>query len=98
MSRPSFLGLVASGFLILAALIVAIVYSGELSPKSVVMILLLFAIAVSVHSLQHSVEEIYYRFNPLRGQWLPTQGPVPVATAQGGQCPCGPGCRCAWRS
>ena len=34
------------------------------------MILLLsFSIALGIHGIQHSIEEIYYDFNPLVNKW-----------------------------
>ena len=70
--RPSLLGLFAGGFLILAALIVFARKAKAVSPVKLISVLLLLSIAVSVHSLLHSNEEIYFKFNPLAGQWRPS--------------------------
>jgi disulfide bond formation protein DsbB len=84
--RPSFLGLIFSGLLILVAIILGILNMKKISIEHGVMIVLLLAIAVSAHSIQHAVEEIYFQFNPLIGQWLPKDT---VACPCGPQCPCG---------
>ena len=88
--RPSFLGLVASGFLIFIALLVVLSKYDKVDAKHAIMIILLFAIAISVHSLQHSLEEIFFHFNPLVGAWKPHDIPMRV----GNNCPCGPQCNC----
>lgn len=54
--RPSFLGLATSGFLILAAALLALMRSASLASISLI---LLFSIAISAHSLQHAAEEVY---------------------------------------
>ena len=63
--RPSFLGLITSGFLMLFALIIFYNNYRKLAAPQVIMILLLLSIAVSAHSGLHSVEEIYYGWNPI---------------------------------
>lgn len=63
--RPSFLGLITGGFLMLIALIIFYNNYKRLQPSQVIMILLLLSIAVSTHSGLHSVEEIYYGWNPI---------------------------------
>lgn len=83
--RPSFLGLVASGLLLLIALIVFIINYRKIDEEDMVMILLLFGIAVAAHSIQHAIEEIFFGFNPLIGQWFPKDKAA---------CPCGPSCKC----
>ena len=76
--RPSFLGLIASGLTILLALIIIIVNYDEIHTEHGIMIVLLFAIAISCHSVQHAFEELFYKFNPLVGNWKPTTQPVPL--------------------
>lgn len=83
--RPSFLGLIASGILILVSFIMFVINYRKIDSDDMVMILLLFGIAISVHSIQHALEEIYFRFNPLIGQWNPQDKPA---------CPCGVSCKC----
>ena len=63
--RPSFLGLITGGFLMLIALIIFYNNYKRLQPSQIIMILLLLSIAVSTHSGLHSVEEIYYGWNPI---------------------------------
>jgi hypothetical protein len=41
-----------------------------------VIIALLFSVAISAHSILHSYEERWYRFNPLKGQWNVRDEPV----------------------
>lgn len=67
--RPSFLGLIASGFIILISLIVIIINYTKITSIESIYILLLLCIAISAHSLLHSNEEIYFGFNPLIGNW-----------------------------
>lgn len=73
--RPSFLGLLASGLLILFAFILVIVFNSSISADKGIMITLMFAIAISGHSQLHSIEERVYGFNPLAGQWFPREAP-----------------------
>lgn len=69
--RPSFIGLIASGILILTALVLLVAMQGPVGKPHGVMIVLLLSIAVSGHSLLHSIEEIVYHFNPMMGKWMP---------------------------
>jgi hypothetical protein len=63
--RPSFLGLMSGGVLMLIAMIIFYNNYKKFNPAQVVMIILLLSIAVSAHSGLHSVEEIYYNWNPI---------------------------------
>lgn len=63
--RPSFLGLMSGGFLMLVAMIIFYNNYKKLQATQTIMILLLLSIAVSAHSGLHSVEEIYYGWNPI---------------------------------
>jgi hypothetical protein len=63
--RPSFLGLFTGGFLMLFSIIIFYNNYKKFNSSQVIMILLLLSIAVSVHSGLHSVEEIYYGWNPI---------------------------------
>lgn len=87
--RPSLLGLFAGGFLILAAVVLLVRNAAAIGAVKLISVLLHLSIAVSVHSLLHSNEEIFFRFNPLAGQWrpsdvaqLPAPAPAPAAPAQ----------------
>ena len=66
--RPSFLGLVFGGIVILIAVIMIWNQRRSISGYDAIMIALLMSIAISVHSLLHGNEEIYFRFNPMIGQ------------------------------
>lgn len=84
--RPSLLGLFAGGFLILAAVVLLARNAKAVSAVKAASLLLQLSIAVSVHSLLHSNEEIYFKFNPLVGQWRPSDSAqlppaAPVAPA-----------------
>lgn len=71
--RPSFLSQIISGLLILTAFIIGYNNYKQLSEEKdmfkVIGIILLFSLALGVHGIQHSTEEIYYDFNPLEGKW-----------------------------
>ncbi len=73
--RPSFLGLVFGGILILVSIIYFFAYCKSIKPIELVYVILLLSIAVSSHSLLHSNEEIYFGFNPLKGEWTPNDKP-----------------------
>jgi len=80
--RPSLLGLFAGGFLILAAVVLLARNAKSVGPVKLISLVLHLSIAVSVHSLLHSNEEIYFRFNPLAGQWRPSDvAQLPAAAA-----------------
>lgn len=61
---PSQLGVFASGLLILTAFIyliyILVVTKVRLTPELVLLVLLLFAIAIGIHSLQHQGQEVHY--------------------------------------
>lgn len=89
--RPSLLGLFAGGFLILAAVVLLARHARAVPAVKLVSLLLHLSIAVSVHSLLHSNEEIFFKFNPLAGQWrasdvaqLPAAAPAPAAKPAAG--------------
>lgn len=67
--RPSFLGLIATGFLNLAAVILILVNLKAMSGAVLVQVILLLCISIGIHSQLHFNEELYYRFNPLAGHW-----------------------------
>ena len=80
--RPSFIGLASSGFLILIALIAFVMYYNSLTKSDVVIIVLLLSVAISIHSIQHNFEEILFGFNPLKGQWIPSDTPQVVLSTK----------------
>ena len=66
--RPSFLANVFSGILILISFIILFKYNFTDVYKNMIL-LLVFSIALGIHGIQHSIEEIYYDFNPLVNKW-----------------------------
>lgn len=74
--RPSFIGLIVGGVLILIALILTMINAAMLQGRDWVLIVLLFSVAVSAHSILHSYEERWYKFNPMRGHWKIRDDPV----------------------
>jgi hypothetical protein len=69
--RPSFIGSGLAALLILFAIIAA--YQRQ---QNTVIVLLLFSIALSLHSLMHFNEELYYGWNPLSGNMIPSDVPI----------------------
>lgn len=74
-TSPSFLGLVATGILLLIFILV-ILYVWWYRTQSLtfyewMVLLLLFTVAVGIHGLQHAYCETMYGFNPLVGEWRP---------------------------
>jgi len=74
--RPSFLGLIASGLLILTALILIAFNFTTLRARDWIFAVLLASIAVATHSMLHAHEERWYNFNPLRGEWNIRDEPI----------------------
>lgn len=70
--KPSFLGLIFTGFLNLAAVLLFFIYYSSMTPVSTIQCLLLFAISIGTHSVLHFQQEIAYNFNPLENKWIPT--------------------------
>jgi glycopeptide antibiotics resistance protein len=66
--RPSFLANIFSGILILISFIILFKYNFTDVYKNMIL-LLAFSIALGIHGIQHSIEEIYYDFNPLANKW-----------------------------
>jgi hypothetical protein len=69
--RVSFVALMVSGLLNLTALVMLINNYNKLQANQLLMIVLLFSIAVSLHGLFHAYAEIYLDFNPLAGKMVP---------------------------
>ena len=68
---PSFLGLIATGFLNLIAVILFLVNVEAMSMTIIVQVVLLLAISIGIHSMQHFQQEVHHGFNPLEGRWFP---------------------------
>ncbi len=68
---PSFIGLVASGLLNLVAVVIFLINIETISATALVQVILLLAISIGIHSLQHFQQEVHYGFNPLEGKWVP---------------------------
>lgn len=66
--RPSFLANNFSGILILISFIILFKYNFTDVYKNMIL-LLSFSIALGIHGIQHSIEEIYYDFNPFKNKW-----------------------------
>lgn len=73
MMRPSFLGLIATGFINLLAVVMLLLHLPSFTPVMLVPVLLLLGISIGVHSLLHFQEEVHYDFNPLEGKWVPAE-------------------------
>jgi hypothetical protein len=66
--RQSFLANIFSGILILFSFIILFKYNFTDVYKNMIL-LLAFSIALGIHGIQHSIEEIYYDFNPFVNKW-----------------------------
>lgn len=69
--KVSFVALIVSGLLNLIALIMLFNNYGKLEINQLLMIVLLFSIAISLHGLLHGYAEIYLDYNPLEGKMVP---------------------------
>jgi uncharacterized membrane protein len=65
-ARPSFLAFNLQGILLAIIVLLFIQNYKSLSKKDLMLGLLLFSIAVGVHSILHHIEEQTYGFNPLK--------------------------------
>ena len=76
---PSIYAHIIGGLLVLFAfLFILTVYTNIREPYKVLMVLLMFSIAISVHGLSHLGLEVAYGYNPARtllGQALKSRGP-----------------------
>ena len=68
---PSFIGLIATGFLNLIAVIMFLVNVGSMQAAVILQVVLLLAISIGIHSVQHFQQEVHYGFNPLEGRFVP---------------------------
>lgn len=70
---PSFIAQAISGFLILWILIMMLYRYNEPDSLNVhfqcYMVMLMFAVAIGVHGLQHAYSEVNFGFNPWNSQW-----------------------------
>jgi len=64
--RPSVLISSLSAMIAVIAIIMA--FSSTLNTLQAIQVMLLTSIALGIHGLQHSVDEIYYDFNPFYPQ------------------------------
>jgi hypothetical protein len=74
MIKPSYLGLVATGFLILIALILLFTelgkINGELTGLKLINLILFLSTAIGIHSILHFMAEVRYNYNPMEtGLW-----------------------------
>jgi hypothetical protein len=73
MIKPSYLALVASGLLILIALVLLyneINKGNELSKLKLIDLVLFLSTSISLHGLLHMGAEVFYKFNPLEGKFI----------------------------
>jgi hypothetical protein len=66
--RPSFLAHIINGVIAFIATFMFIFNYGTFETKDKIIILSLLSIAWGMHAILHHFEEIYYGFNPLKGQ------------------------------
>ena len=67
--RVSFIINILTFFTLLIAIMLYILNYKSLDNINKIIILLLIIIVLGIHGIQHSIEEIYYDFNPLAGKW-----------------------------
>lgn len=67
--RPSFLGLIATGLIIMITLVIYVINFRSFTTIEHLEFWLLFGILIGVHSVLHHIEEIYYFWNPLVDKW-----------------------------
>lgn len=75
MIKPSYLGLMFGGFLILIALILLFMELGkinsELTGLKLINLLLFLSTAIGIHSINHFMAEVTYKYNPMEtGVWV----------------------------
>ncbi len=74
MMKPSYLGLVATGFLILIAIILLFMELNktgtEITGLKLINLLLFLSTAIGIHSITHFMAEVTYKYNPMEtGVW-----------------------------
>jgi hypothetical protein len=77
MTRPSIIISSLSGLLIIISIAFSIGKRDEFLKDSfkILILLLLIAIGLGIHSMSHYYEEIYFDFNPLVGKWKINDSP-----------------------
>lgn len=65
--RQSFLGMIIAGLLLLVGAILFIINYNKIRSPELIIIILVFSVAISSHSISHSIEELYYGYNPMGG-------------------------------
>lgn len=80
MVRPSMIASSLSGLLILIASLFYLTKINEFSQDSFknIIVLLLIAIGLGIHSISHYYEEIYFDFNPFAGKWKIRDSPKKI--------------------
>jgi len=71
---PSIIGHCFGGILLLVALIMLYFSFPKATSVELTIIVLLFSIAISAHSLGHAYAEVNYNWNPLEGKFIPKIG------------------------
>lgn len=74
--RPSIVISALSGIIILYVFFTFVSLLPSLSAKEKLNFLLLLSIALGIHAIQHSTDELYYDFNPLVGKFELRDNPV----------------------
>lgn len=69
--RPSFLGFIANAILMTIILILVIkqLFFEKTDNITTIYLLMGLSIVIGIHTLHHYIEEIVFKFNPLRGKW-----------------------------
>jgi hypothetical protein len=67
--RPSFIAGGINGLLMMVVIIMTIMYWGQLDPYQRTILMSLIALLIGLHAILHHIEEIYYHFNPLEGNY-----------------------------
>lgn len=67
--RPSFIGHIINGLLMMIATIMLYCNSETISRTEMIQIIALLSIAYGIHSILHHYEELHYNFNPLENKW-----------------------------
>lgn len=67
--RPSFIGHIVNGLLMMISTIMLYYNSDSISTTEMIKIITLLSIAYGIHSILHHYEELHYNFNPLENKW-----------------------------
>ena len=76
--RPSFLGFIANAILMTIILILVIkqLFFEKTDNITTIYLLMGLSIVIAMHTLHHYIEEIIFKFNPLRGKWTVEDEPM----------------------